>query len=148
MSTQVKARVLIADDDARFTRAVRITLEAEGLAVDVARDGYQAVEFARRYAPDLMLLDVHMPAGDGFSVEDRLRRLPGSSPCPIVYVTGDRVVAQSIQSRLGVERALLKPFEKEDLLCAVWSALGDGAACEDAALARRQSNVQGTVRHA
>lgn len=70
---RVRTRVLIVDDHAGFRACARALLEAEGFeVVGEADDGRSALEAARELAPDLVLLDVHLPDTDGFAVAERL----------------------------------------------------------------------------
>ena len=84
------ARVLVVDDHEGFREVARALLEADGLhVVAEADDGETAVEAARRYLPDLVLLDVHLPDRDGFEVSRLLAGLP--SP-PVVVLTSSRPI--------------------------------------------------------
>ena len=83
-----KCRILIADDDPSLLDSLSIRLTAEGYEVFRAQDGYQALAFARTHMPDLLLLDISMPAGDGFSVHERLKKFAMMRQTPIIYVTG------------------------------------------------------------
>jgi DNA-binding NarL/FixJ family response regulator len=78
--------VLIVDDHAGFRRSARLLLEAEGWrVVGEAADAAGAVEAARRLSPRLVLLDIHLPDGDGFQVAARLRAEP--QPPAVVLVS-------------------------------------------------------------
>jgi len=100
-----------------------------GYDVMVAVDGCQAMDSACKYQPDLLILDVNMPAGGGISVQERLVYLPPMCTCPVIYVTGDKsdeIVDKAI--RLGAEGILYKPFEHDRLLSMVQRALKRKAA--------------------
>lgn len=117
-------RILIADDDVQFLRACSRALKRSGFAVIPVEDGYQAVDQAVRHEPELFVLDVHMPAGDGFSVHSRLMNHPTLSITPVIFMTHDD--SEDI-ARLAVDHEamaiLYKPFDVEQLLMAVRSAL-------------------------
>ena len=69
--------VLIVDDHAGFRTSARRILEADGFGVvGEAQNGRAGVEEARRLAPDIVLLDVHLPDGHGFDFADEIARLP------------------------------------------------------------------------
>ena len=72
-------RILIADDDPQFLRALRITLGARGYEVLLARDGQHALEMAIDHKPDIILLDLGMPRLDGVKVIDA-RLVVGADP--------------------------------------------------------------------
>jgi DNA-binding NarL/FixJ family response regulator len=83
--------VLIVDDHAPFRRSARMLLEAEGFdVVGEATDGGSAVEQAAALAPDLVLLDVHLPDIDGFEVATRVIGA-GSAPAVILISSRDSV---------------------------------------------------------
>lgn len=118
-------KILIADDDTKYLKALGIALKASGYEVLLAQDSYQALQLARRHLPDVILLDINMPAGDGFSVQDRLQSIPGVKNVPVIYFTGDQSRNVAKQSRSHGAFALLhKPFETDDLLMEIESALG------------------------
>jgi DNA-binding NarL/FixJ family response regulator len=84
----VAQRIVIVDDFAPFRETARTLLETEGFeVVGEAEDGLGAVQVAADVAPDVVLLDVHLPDIDGFEVARRLQDLP--SP-PIVILTSSR----------------------------------------------------------
>ena len=81
-------RVLVADDDAILREIARVTLEAVGFAVQVVGSGDAAVATCALSMPDVALLDVEMPEGNGYQTCANLRMLPGGASLPIVMVTG------------------------------------------------------------
>lgn len=87
----MRQRILVVDDHAEFRAVARTLLEAEGFeVVGEATDGADAVATAVRVAPDLVLLDVHLPDLDGFEVS---RRLAGLAPAPVVVLTSSRPIS-------------------------------------------------------
>ncbi|MEZ6244067.1 MAG: response regulator transcription factor [Phycisphaerales bacterium] len=121
-------KVLIADDDVPFTTAVSVRLRSEGYDVVVAQDGYMALDTAVKQKPDLLILDINMPAGNGFSVHERLRQHAHMSTVPLIYVTGERnewLRDSSLEH--GAFGFLRKPFDSEELLTLVRQALGQEA---------------------
>ena len=109
--------ILIAEDDADFRKRVGAFLKAQGYRVVSVEDGYQALDFAVREEPDLLLLDVHMPAGDGFSVHDRVAKHPELAAVPVIFMTHDhsKDVDDTADAHGGFA-LLYKPFEMEYLL--------------------------------
>ena len=88
-------KVLVADDKVLGRELARTILEQEGHLVFEARDGSEALQNAQQHLPDLIFLDLHMPAMDGFEVLDELRRDARFSATPIIALTasamhGDR----------------------------------------------------------
>lgn len=122
-------KILIADDDHGFLNALTIRLEATGYEVIASQDSYQALQFARENRPDLLLLDINMPAGDGFTVQERLKNIPELASIPVIYITGDTSGQTTFNARMhGAFAVLHKPFELENLLTVIEKALDLSAA--------------------
>jgi CheY-like chemotaxis protein len=103
--------ILVADDRPTGRELVRTVLENSGYTVIEAGDGREALRCARETHPDLIILDIHMPGGDGFEIIQELRRDPAFAPTPIVALTasamqGDRERALA----LGFTGYLTKPI--------------------------------------
>ena len=111
-------RVLIVDDEPLVRQHLRRLLELRGFSVLEAPDGQSGLELARRSAPDLMLLDLNMPALDGISVVRQLRS-EGSS-IRVVLCSGnlDHAAEGVLDSGL-VQGVLQKPFSTEELIEAI-----------------------------
>jgi two-component system alkaline phosphatase synthesis response regulator PhoP len=80
-------RVLVIDDEAPIRLLCRVNLEAEGMQVLEAADGPTGLEEARREKPDVILLDVMMPALDGWRVAEHLLDDPSTAEIPIIFLT-------------------------------------------------------------
>lgn len=119
-----KIKILVAEDDQAFRREVGRFLHQNGFDVVAVEDGYQAVEFALREEPDLLVLDVHMPAGDGFSVHERLQKHPHLALCPVIYMTHDPSTRiEQVAAADGAYTLFHKPFDLQDLHDAIVHAL-------------------------
>ena len=127
-------RILVADDDVKLLEALTARLEAEGFEVISTQDAYQALALARREQPDLLLLDINMPAGNGFSVQERAAEIDELANVPIVYITGEEPDAvDATAQELGAIAVVHKPFETTELLDAIRSAFGYWVAVDGAA---------------
>lgn len=109
-------RILLVDDEQDLTWAVQRCLRDEGYEVLTAYDGVEALSIARRYPPDLVILDILMPRLDGLQVCHRLRRDPTLGAVPILFLT----VCSAIQDRIkgldeGADDYLTKPFHLGEL---------------------------------
>src|SRR5271156_3164370 len=88
MESNPRLRILLADDDALLREIAAATLQQAGYEVITAASGDAALTAAAQQLPDVALLDVDMPGGDGYQACSRLRALPGGRDLPIVMVTG------------------------------------------------------------
>ena len=120
-----RKKILVADDDLALLEAIRVRLESANFSVMTTQDAYQALALARQELPDVLVLDINMPAGNGFSVQERIQKIDELSKVPVVYITGED--PQSVDDtavQLGAFAILHKPFEDDALLDAVRGALG------------------------
>ena len=81
-------RLLIADDDRALSVLLSTRLRALGWTVDVAHDAMQALMFAVRSAPDVIMLDIAMPGGTGIEALKKLKRSAKTMQIPIVVLSG------------------------------------------------------------
>jgi DNA-binding response OmpR family regulator len=121
-----KAKILIVDDDQDIRRLLAHRLKAADYETVFASDGITAVSMARKEQPDLVLLDLGLPAGDGRIVMQRLRALPALYTVPIIIVTA-RDVGTERESLIqaGAASVFPKPFDHVELLAAIRVALGE-----------------------
>ena len=114
-------RILVAEDETIIRLDLEKTLEGAGFEVcAAAKDGVEAVELARREAPDLAILDVKMPGLDGI---EAARRILAERPIPIVMLTAygqSELVSRAVEA--GVFGYLVKPFRESDLVPAIQAA--------------------------
>jgi len=117
--------ILVADDDLSLLQAMRIRLQAQGFTVITAQDAYQALEKARQAEPDVFVLDINMPAGNGFSVQERIDKIEELAGTPVIYVTGasPELVDRDALNH-GAYAVLHKPFDASTLVDTVLEALG------------------------
>lgn len=116
MENSEKKRILIVDDDPEISESTRLTLEALGYAVEVARDGSTGLALAERRRPDLMILDMMMPKRSGFLVLETLRQID-DFPTRVIMITaneGNR--HKEYAEKLGVDAYIRKPFPMDELL--------------------------------
>jgi two-component system, OmpR family, response regulator MprA len=108
-------RVLVVDDDPPLRRMLARTLAAEGYDVTVAGDGGGALAEAERAAPDVIVLDVAMPALDGLAVCRRLRSKGLSTPI-LMLTARDAVPDRVAGLEAGADDYLVKPFAIQELI--------------------------------
>src|SRR5438477_114372 len=83
-------RILVVDDDTKIAKALAIRLEAAGYESLTAINGLDAVDLVFTHKPDLIIMDIWMPVGIGFSVAQRLRTL-GLGTIPIIFMTASKL---------------------------------------------------------
>jgi two-component system, OmpR family, response regulator MprA len=111
----LRDRVLVVDDDPPLRRMLARTLTAEGYEVTVAADGGAALAEAERATPDVIVLDVAMPALDGLAVCRRLRSK--GLPTPILMLTARDAVPDRVAGlEAGADDYLIKPFAVQELV--------------------------------
>jgi two-component system OmpR family response regulator len=111
-------RVLVVDDDEEILILVRSLLVKEGFEVVFAQDGVSAMIAARHEDPDAVLLDIALPAGDGFTVLRRLRQ--AGMTVPIIMLTGrDDDASRTAAAEAGASDYLTKPVDRDRLLASL-----------------------------
>jgi len=119
--------VLLVDDDNTFLLTIGVRLKNMGYTVCTAKDAVNAISAVRKNNPDVVVLDVSLPAGDGFLVADRLRNLIMSATTPIIFVTAsEKTELRERAMKLGAVEFLQKPFDATTLADAIESALSPG----------------------
>ncbi len=117
--------VLIVEDDEDISRALTIRLEAEGFEVRQAFDAVLAMDAARKYQPDLAVLDISMPGGDGIQVAHRMRALDETKNTQIVFLTASkRPDLREGAAQVGAAAFFEKPYDAKELIAKVHSLLG------------------------
>jgi len=107
-------RVLVVEDDVDIAQALQRSLRMEGYEVRAAGDGELALEQARSFAPDLVILDLGLPRLDGLEVARALR---GNDDVPILILTArDELESRVAGLDSGADDYLVKPFERQELL--------------------------------
>jgi CheY-like chemotaxis protein len=119
--------VLLIDDDNVFLLAIGVRLKAMGYTVYAAKDAVSAVSAVRKNNPDVIVLDVSLPAGDGFMVAQRLQNLISAAATPIIFVTAsEKPGLRERAMKLGAVAFMTKPFDATTLADAIESALSPG----------------------
>jgi DNA-binding response OmpR family regulator len=117
-------KILIVDDERDIVKALTIRLQGAGYEVVTAFDGAQGIFMAYKEKPDLIILDIRMPAGNGFSVADKLKRSMNTLSIPVIFLTGSpEKDSEEKAMTLGARFYIKKPYDPAELLDAIRRAL-------------------------
>lgn len=117
MNTE-KKHILIIDDDQQIRRLFGAKLATAGFEVMYATGGNEGRELARRFQPDLILLDIRMPDGDGYTVAKRLREERQTAALPVVFLTNEdfSLEAEKWMKELFVSDYIHKSVDLDELV--------------------------------
>jgi DNA-binding response OmpR family regulator len=121
-------KILIIEDDADVRLGYRVLLKAHHYDTCFASDGLAAISEARKQQPDLIVLDLGLPAGDGFVVLARFADIIELAAIPVIVVSGRDVFGvlgnkeRALQA--GASAYLQKPWDDQELLATISSLLG------------------------
>jgi two-component system response regulator RegX3 len=141
-ATVAPTRVLIVEDSESFVEALVVSLEREGFAISVARDGVEAIERFEQDQPDLVLLDVMLPRMSGIDV---CRTIRARSTVPIIMVTAKSTELDTVVGlEVGADDYVSKPYRFRELVSRMRAVLrrragNDGPAAAEALGATRSS---------
>ena len=123
-------KILIVEDDPNIAKALAIRLKNTGYEVSVAPDALTGVEIALKKLPDLVILDISLPAGNGFTVAERIQSLIPTAT-PLIFLTASQQPGLREKAKeLGAAAFFHKPYEADDLLGAIRLALVGAPAVE------------------
>jgi DNA-binding response OmpR family regulator len=121
-----QADILIVDDDPDMRLALQIRLKANAYDVHCAEDGIGAISEARKHTPDLIVLDLGIPAGDGFVVLDMLKTNLHLSSIPVIVLSGrDRRANEERVLNAGARAFLQKPVQTNEFLAVIRQTLDE-----------------------
>jgi DNA-binding response OmpR family regulator len=118
--------ILIVDDDPDIRLSLHVRLKANNYNVVFAVDGVASIAEARKHRPDLIILDLGLPAGDGFTVLERLKAIDSLSLIPVIVVSArDRNANRDRALKAGAKAFLQKPVDNAHLLSVIRQVLGE-----------------------
>lgn len=116
----IKGKILIADDEPDILEIISFNLRKEGYEVMTAKNGVEAIETAKSYNPELIILDAMMPGKSGFEVCQLLRQMPAFQQTLIIFLTAlgdDNSEIRGLEA--GADDFLTKPVSPKVLLSKV-----------------------------
>jgi two-component system KDP operon response regulator KdpE len=119
-----KPKILIVDDDPDLRQALRTRLRANYYDTVQASDGYSAIAMAQKERPNLIILDLGLPAGDGSVVLERLQKSDTLSTIPVIVLTGrDPQLNEQRALLAGAKAYFQKPADNDELLAVIRATL-------------------------
>ncbi|MGN1318929.1 MAG: response regulator [Lachnospirales bacterium] len=116
-----KPKILIVDDDMHIAELISLYMEKEGYEVYEAYNGREALEAFKKYAPQMVLLDIMLPEIDGYQVCREIRQI---SKTPIIMLTAKGDVFDTVLGlELGADDYIVKPFDSKELVARVKAVL-------------------------
>ena len=121
-------KILIVDDDPDVRQGMHVRLKANHYDTFFAGDALSSITEAKKHEPDLIILDLGLPAGDGFVVMERLKANPYLAVIPVIVVSARDVLANKERAlKAGAKAFLQKPVDNAELLKVIRQALGEPA---------------------
>ncbi|MCW2679602.1 MAG: tcrX [Frankiales bacterium] len=122
MAAAPEARLLVVDDEPNILELLSVSLRFAGFEVATATNGVDALNTARTFSPDLLVLDVMLPGIDGFEVAKQLRS--GGDRTPVVFLTAKDATEDRVQGlTIGGDDYVTKPFSLEEVVARIRAVL-------------------------
>jgi len=119
-----RAKIMIVDDDSDLRMALKLRLRANHFETVSASDGYSAIALAQKERPDLVILDLGLPAGDGYVVLKRMRQSDTLCDIPIIVLTArDPQTNEDRSLDEGATAFFQKPVDNNELLDVICASL-------------------------
>ena len=124
-----RAKILIVDDDPELRMALKLRLRANQFETVSASDGYSAIALAQKEHPNLIILDLGLPAGNGFTVLKRLQENDALSHIPVIVLTARDPQSNELRSLdSGATAFFQKPADNNELLQVIRASLKSASA--------------------
>ncbi len=124
LKIRLQSKVLVVDDERDVVDLVGFNLRSAGYEVETAESGLEALNKARSFLPDLIILDLLLPDLDGATVCEILHKLPSTASIPILMLTAcASATTKLVAIKAGVDDFLTKPFSPGELVARVGEVL-------------------------
>jgi len=121
-----KPKILVIDDDQDLAMGLRVRLRANNFATVFATDAVSAISQAKNETPNLILLDLGLPGGDGFLVMERLNNIESLASIPVIVLSARDPQANKERAlAAGAKAYFQKPVDNDELLAAIRKTLGE-----------------------
>jgi DNA-binding response OmpR family regulator len=119
-----RAKIMVVDDDPDVRHALSLRLRANNYDIVNVCDGYSAIAMAQKEKPHLIILDLGLPAGDGFAVLKNLQQYPALSMIPVIVLTArDPEANEKRTLQSGAVAFFQKPADNQELLSVIRACL-------------------------
>jgi len=124
ITENIMCTILVVEDDKLVRDNLNYLLSNEGYSVIQAENGLKAFDYVSEAVPDLIISDIHMPQMSGFDLFKKLKNNTETESIPIIFLTADtRLQKMQEGISLGAADYLIKPYDLEELLDAVYTKL-------------------------
>lgn len=124
MVEAAKKKVLVIEDDKAVALALVVRLRASHYTALVAYDGVTGLSTAVKEQPDVILLDISMPGGDGFLVAERIQNNANLAGTPFIFITASKKPGlRERAAQVGAAGFFEKPYDAQELLAAIEAVL-------------------------
>ncbi len=128
-------KILLVEDDLDLLHSMHERLKAHHYEVACASDAIACMSEARRFEPDLIILDLGLPAGDGFMLMERFKRIASLAATPVIVVTGqDPRACRHRMLEAGARSVMQKPVDNAVLLATIQKVLGKNPRVDEPAV--------------
>jgi DNA-binding response OmpR family regulator len=113
-----KTRIIIVEDEIDFAKMVKLRLQSVGYEVKIAGDAYTGTQEIIKNHYDLIILDLMMPAGGGYSLLGRIRKIPSKTMVPVIILTGKTINSEDREKAEEYDVAAIfsKPYDSNEFL--------------------------------
>ncbi len=119
----MKSKILVIEDNADTRKFLHVMLSRE-FEVATAKNGAEGIEIARNLLPELIVLDVMMPAMNGYDTCKKLKSIPETNHIPVIFLSGKNTTSEIAHGlSMGADDYLPKPFDHRELLARIKSRL-------------------------
>jgi DNA-binding response OmpR family regulator len=113
-------KILVVEDDKKIALALSVRLKSKGHEVLIAQDALGGLNLASQKKPDLVLLDIGMPAGGGFGLAEKMQNLSATIGIPFIFLTASKDTEYRARAmQLGAAAYFEKPYDSEELLSTI-----------------------------
>lgn len=119
-------KILIIDDEPEIVKIISLRLKANGYEIISGSTGEEALRLTRAHSPDLVILDVMMPAPNGYKVCRMIKDNPDTKDIPVILLTAKTSESDKFWGHeAGADEYLMKPYNAEELLLSIKKLTGE-----------------------